>query len=271
MNKTKYHIEIKTADQYLAGTDANIFIKLYGASDISPEIRLNGYISGNAFERNNTDRCTIEVDDDCDDIYMISIRSDCMYAGSDWLCDYISVQREDGAVVKFQLPSGFWIEDEAVHNFHATSGYDYDLPEHSVNWKKTYGACHYIPPNIAMNKTISSNITIDVNTSEVNVIKTASKAAVNVEAEVIKAALELQIESSLSKQVDNKLHKETVVSTQVCIPASENERTLQEIWTECDYTFSAKLGSDTYNFSVPKDKVFSGFKEIKNMWGDNVL
>ena len=33
-----YEVKIKTADQYLAGTDANIFIVLYGALGISCEV-----------------------------------------------------------------------------------------------------------------------------------------------------------------------------------------------------------------------------------------
>lgn len=130
---TTYHIEIKTADQYLAGTDANIFIKLYGSRGISPEERLNGHISGNAFERNHVDKCDLSFNDDCGDIYMISVRSDQLWAGADWMCDYFTVQRENGPIVKFQLPSGQWIEDESVHQYHATAGYPYDLPEHAAS------------------------------------------------------------------------------------------------------------------------------------------
>lgn len=265
----RYHFQIKTADQYLAGTDSNIFVKLYGAKGISPEIRLNGYISKNAFERNKLDECDIELNDDCGDIYMISVRSDMLWGGADWLCDYFTVKRGDGPTVTFQLPSGEWIKDESVHQYHATAGYVYDLPEHKVEWKKVYGACHYIPPHLSMDRDIRTILSIDINTSEVSVINTSTKTSVEVETEVIEAAFEFQIASSLSKQVDNQLHKSVEIATTVHIPESDRERTLQEVWSECNYVFSAQLGGDTYNFSVPKEKIFSGFEEVGNSFPDN--
>jgi len=262
----KYKIRIKTADQYLAGTDANIFIKLYGAIGISPEIRLNGHISGNAFERGNTDECTISLDDDCGDIYMIKLRSDMLWAGADWLCDFITIQREQGAAVTFQLPSGVWIDDTSVHQYHATSGYDYNLPEHTVAWKKIYGACHYIPPRLSMDTVVKTTLSIDVKTSEVSVTDTSTKTQLKVEIDAIEAAFEFQINSSLTKQLDNQLHKEIEISSTIHIPESDKERTLQEVWSECDYVFSAQLGGNTYSFTIPDQKVFSGFKEIPSLW-----
>lgn len=267
---TTYHIEIKTADQYLAGTDANIFIKLYGSRGISPEERLNGHISGNAFERNHVDKCDLSFNDDCGDIYMISVRSDQLWAGADWMCDYFTVQRENGPIVKFQLPSGQWIEDESVHQYHATAGYPYDLPEHAASWTKIYGATHYIPPNMEMECSIKSILSIDVNVSEVQVIKTSTKTALSVEVDAIKSAFEFQIESSLNKQVENKLHQSMEVCSSVRISAQDSERTFQEVWSQCDYVFEAHLGDDTYNFRVPMQKVFAGFFEVDSLWGDQM-
>lgn len=260
---TCYHIKIKTADQYLAGTDSNIFLRLYGAEGISPEIRLNGYISGNAFERNNLDECDITLDEDCGDIYMICVRSDMLWAGADWLCDYFKVQRETGNIVTFQIPSGQWIEDTSIHQYNATAGYPYNLPEPTITWKKVYEACHYIPPHISMDNNVKTTLSIDVNTNEVTVVNTSTQSTVSVGVDAIKAAFEFQIDSSLTKQVDNQLHKSMEISSTVHIPESDTKRTLQEVWDECDYVFSAQLGNVTYNFNIPTQKIFSGFEEVK--------
>jgi hypothetical protein len=46
-----YEFTIHTGDQATAGTDSNIFVVLYGERGTTDEVRLNGYISGDAFER----------------------------------------------------------------------------------------------------------------------------------------------------------------------------------------------------------------------------
>lgn len=259
---TKYHIEIKTADQYKAGTDSNIFIRLYGSRGISSEVRLNGHIKGNAFERNHLDKCDLSFDEDFGDIYMITLRSDMMYAGAGWLCNYFTVQREGSGVVKFQFPSGEWIENKAVRQYHATSGYSYELPAPSPSWTKINGATHHIPANTAMERTVKSTLTVDVNKSEVQVIKTATKSSLSVAVDVVKAAFEFQIDTSLTKQVENKLHQSLEISTKVNIEAKSEARTLQEVWSQCDYIFEARLGEDTYMFRVPMKKEFAGFIEV---------
>lgn len=89
----QYEIMIKTGDVYLAGTDSNIMIVLYGETGTSEDYRLNGLISGNAFERNQTDTCTLDIDD-IGRVYKIDIKSDCKYGGSDWYLSNIKVQRK---------------------------------------------------------------------------------------------------------------------------------------------------------------------------------
>jgi hypothetical protein len=49
-----FHVEVETTDELRAGTGANIFLVLFGEFGQAEEIRLNGFISGNAFERNRT-------------------------------------------------------------------------------------------------------------------------------------------------------------------------------------------------------------------------
>jgi len=92
-----YSFEVKTADQIYAGTDSNIFVVLYGELGQSDEVRLNGYIKGNAFERNQKDSFDIPFRDmggDIGKVYRMDMRSDCKYAGSDWRVSYVKIQRK---------------------------------------------------------------------------------------------------------------------------------------------------------------------------------
>ncbi len=105
-----------------------------------------------------------------------------------------------------------------------------------------------------------ASLSVDVKTSDVSVTDTSTKTQIKVEADAIEAAFEFQIDSSLTKQLDNELHKTIEISSTVHIPESDKERTLQEIWSECDYVF--QFGGNTYNFNIPDQKIFSGFAEI---------
>ncbi len=118
-----YEFEIKTGDQSGAGTDSNIFLVLYGEYGETSEVRLNGHISGNAFERNKTDKFKIDMNEDVGRVYRIDLRSDCKYAGSDWLLSYIKITRSGKTEEdESNLPSTFqinkWINNQASKKFY---------------------------------------------------------------------------------------------------------------------------------------------------------
>ncbi len=126
--KTQYHIIVDTTDQHMAGTDSNIFIVLYGEHGTSDEIRINSIFKGNAFERNHLDEGDFYVNEDYGDIHKIRVRSDGMYAGSEWLCSYIKLQRikvdgekVNGPVMKFSFGPNNWLKGGDEKIFTATS------------------------------------------------------------------------------------------------------------------------------------------------------
>jgi hypothetical protein len=120
--KMNYEIKVKTADEYKAGTDSNIFIILEGEKGQAAEVRLNGHFKGNAFERNNLDVATIDFDRDVGRVFKIVLRSDMMYAGAGWRVSYIEIQRKgsDGnglSNISSRFNINEWIEDKAVHEY----------------------------------------------------------------------------------------------------------------------------------------------------------
>lgn len=115
----KYTISVKTGNQAGAGTDSNIFVKLYGVLGETDEVRLNGYIRGDAFERNKVDTITLEFND-IGDIYKFDLRSDCKYGGSDWLINKIEITKEGSQKATFQIQK--WIKDKSIKTFFVTSG-----------------------------------------------------------------------------------------------------------------------------------------------------
>lgn len=86
----KYAIKVYTADENGAGTDSNIFIKLYGEKGETEEFELNRLISGNAFEQYTIDVVELNLDD-IGIITKFDLRSDKKWAGAAWRPDMIEI------------------------------------------------------------------------------------------------------------------------------------------------------------------------------------
>ena len=113
-----YTVLIKTGDKYLAGTNANIHIKLRGASGRESKlIYLNSRIDGNEFERNDLDVVTLSHNAlgsweakqwDLGLIQGIEITSDNKGSGAGWYLEYVHVIRNGKDVSKFTFNQ--WVE-----------------------------------------------------------------------------------------------------------------------------------------------------------------
>ena len=111
---TQYTITVKTGSPLGAGTDANIYVRLIGETGLmTDEVELNSLISGNAFERNDTDTVTASFNRNVGRVNEIQVRSDMKWAGADWYVDWIKVQKGSGSgsdqAVTLQVKE--WIAD----------------------------------------------------------------------------------------------------------------------------------------------------------------
>ena len=96
MHETEYKLETYTGNLTGAGTDSNIFLTIEGVDIdlrplVLPEIRLNGFASGNLFERHQIDTINLGQLIFLREISKITIRSDNNYAGSAWFLGWIKL------------------------------------------------------------------------------------------------------------------------------------------------------------------------------------
>ncbi|MBN2739222.1 MAG: hypothetical protein JXR70_19745 [Spirochaetales bacterium] len=86
-----YEVTIHTADVFGAGTNADVFVTLYGECGNSSETELDkpGY---NDFERNDTDSYNVVASMDLGTIRSVKIRHDNSGSGSGWKLDYLRVR-----------------------------------------------------------------------------------------------------------------------------------------------------------------------------------
>jgi hypothetical protein len=103
-----YSVKIYTGDKIGAGTDANIFLSITGTNGQIGEQRLNALISGNAFERNQTDYVTLVNLASVGELVRITVRSDNRYPSSGWYLGWIEISSPGIRTRRFTFNR--WIE-----------------------------------------------------------------------------------------------------------------------------------------------------------------
>lgn len=96
-----YKVAIKTSDEAQGGTDSNISLTLKGTKGATQRTRLNGLLSGNAFERGDTDTVVLWSDSDAGQITEVKLENDGNYAGSDWHVATVEVTDKTGKANTF--------------------------------------------------------------------------------------------------------------------------------------------------------------------------
>ncbi|KAM7368820.1 hypothetical protein PAMP_013127 [Pampus punctatissimus] len=86
-----YKVSVMTGDVYGAGTDANVFLTIYGDMGDTGERKLSkSETNSNKFERGSVDKFTIEAVD-LGQVFKIRIRHDNSLVNADWYLDQVEV------------------------------------------------------------------------------------------------------------------------------------------------------------------------------------
>jgi hypothetical protein len=107
------YVTVVTGDKYLAGTDSNISMGFEGDKRSVSPIVVNGFMKGNAFERNQTDHFSMGFRD-IGTFRKISIQSDMKYANPGWFCDTVSITYR-GSTYRADVYQ--WFEDTTTRWF----------------------------------------------------------------------------------------------------------------------------------------------------------
>ncbi|XP_050185812.1 lipoxygenase homology domain-containing protein 1 [Myiozetetes cayanensis] len=106
---TTYIVKVKTGDKKNAGTDANVFIILYGSKDDTGTVSLKASkINKNKFERGKVDEFTVESVD-IGDLKKIKIGHDNKGNSTGWFLEWVEIDAPSlGECLKF--PCGRWLD-----------------------------------------------------------------------------------------------------------------------------------------------------------------
>ncbi|KAI4894673.1 hypothetical protein NFI96_015585 [Prochilodus magdalenae] len=122
-----YHVSVRTGDMYGAGTDANVFLTIYGDLGDTGERKLSkSESSKNKFERGAVDKFSIEAVD-LGQIFKIKVRHDNSMLGADWYLDQVEVVDVDTEEVYMFLCER-WLskkkEDKRIERTFFVKGYE---------------------------------------------------------------------------------------------------------------------------------------------------
>ncbi|XP_059845764.1 lipoxygenase homology domain-containing protein 1 [Hypanus sabinus] len=139
----KYKISVYTGDVYRAGTDANVFITIYGDLGDTGERKLSKSDShANKFERNQVDTFTLEAVD-LGQIYKIKIRHDNTMASPDWFLEKVEVVDMD-LEENYLFMCERWLsktkEDKSIERILYAKGYEGDRISVHSSAKSPYGS-----------------------------------------------------------------------------------------------------------------------------------
>ena len=107
--QTKFKVNVKTGKIRGAGTDANVYLYLYGDKDDSGKIMLaESMTHSNKFEKGNLDVFNVDTVD-IGDVNKIQIGHDGANLGSGWYLEFVELEcPSEGWVKKF--PAGRWLD-----------------------------------------------------------------------------------------------------------------------------------------------------------------
>ncbi|XP_057675207.1 lipoxygenase homology domain-containing protein 1-like isoform X3 [Corythoichthys intestinalis] len=122
-----YKVSVMTGDMYGAGTDANVFLTIYGDLGDTGERKLNkSENNSNKFERGAVDKFTIEAVD-LGQVFKIKIRHDNSMMSADWYLDQVEVLDVDTEEV-FLFLCERWLsrkrEDRLIQRVFYVKGYE---------------------------------------------------------------------------------------------------------------------------------------------------
>lgn len=125
-----YKVTIKTADEYLAGTDSNIYLTICGKNNHTSvettAVKLNSFINGNAFEQGKADIVYFK-ENNIKDINKIKIKSDRTWANPDWKIESITVEHTD---MQAEFTINTWINSDNDYSFYtkeAVTSYHFEV------------------------------------------------------------------------------------------------------------------------------------------------
>ena len=110
-NLVEYTIKFYTGDVAAGGTDANVFMIIFGTRGETKPIQLNELIARNAFEAGNLDYVKISYKN-LGSIKKIKIWHDEKWLGDGWFLNKISVKNEDSGVEAI-FPYYSWLDKSA--------------------------------------------------------------------------------------------------------------------------------------------------------------
>jgi hypothetical protein len=249
-------LQVKTADEAGAGTDSNIFVVLVGEFEQSQELRLNGLIGHNAFERNSTEDIQLTGLPNLGRIYEILVRSDTRYWGSDWRLNWMRTVPRDPPYPPSTFNYNGWIGDTGTKELYASDwpwavAYNGNRPEMNIAQRislfNLLDSDHAVEQEYKVTYELENQVQVNVETKDVTklaesiewtspqALKALGELKAKFSAEWDKEITNRRVDTASEKLVVEDRRKQTFPAGKLTLVAAD--------WTELWEKAIATLGS----------------------------
>ncbi|MFE6705270.1 PLAT/LH2 domain-containing protein [Bacillus thuringiensis] len=261
---TEYTITVQTSDNLDAGTDANIYLTLHGDRLNSDKIKLNDYISGNAFERGEKNIISIDLGIDFGDIHTIILMSDCAYLYSSWEPEYISINKKGSSISStFNIYSV--IEDKKEYLYFVTLGYPVNITKSMLNTSVVINEdkSFFIPKNTQESIRISTDWSYGLEYTDVNVFDTRTGSYTSVPISEIECFFNAnKVIDYLKKDSPETFGKREFFDKTFDIKEALLDRRIYDVWEIKVWDYKIELGNILFLFSILSKREYLDITEI---------
>ncbi|XP_064626993.1 lipoxygenase homology domain-containing protein 1-like isoform X2 [Lineus longissimus] len=107
----KYNVSVYTGDARAAGTDANVYIQIFGErGDTGRRRLLKAINNNNKFEEGQTDYFEVEAVD-MGDLKKVIVGHDGEGMGAGWFCEKIIIKTEENSTEEYLFPCHRWLDE----------------------------------------------------------------------------------------------------------------------------------------------------------------
>lgn len=263
-----YYFVVHTCDEHLAGTDADIFVTLYGEKGHSEEKRLNGYIEEDAFERNDYNCFSVPYEHEVGEVYKIKIHTDMSGSKPGWKCDYIhistkKIDRWSEDCCQFLISE--WIEDSSrKYEYTANRGYPYNVEKYTKDYQVVQSGELIVPPGVDYEKEVVTSVTVQVESSSLKTIDIETSAQLELDYKVVETDFEMRLNTTIEETTSCTIGQTIECRDRVTIAKkAKMHRRYALLWNEERYEYSVNMGTVNFQFAVPTDRKFAGLKFIE--------
>lgn len=262
----KYYFSVQTAEDENAGTQSDIYIKLYGERGETEVKSLFEACGCKELKKGSLVHFSIDFSTDVGMVNQIQLTKDKQLLWiNGWHVHSVSVSKQplDNAtqISKFVIDS--WLSSPGEQKtFDVSDGYPYHMKTAASRFDLEVEGLIYVPAGVSYNKQVNCTLTIAVNQSTIKTTDVMTGADLTLSKQALSAAFSKHINTSITSTTDISLNETKSYTDTVDIVGTDSEKEYEILWSTRIDSFQVQMGEVNFTFDVPCNKIFAGLRDV---------